>query len=149
MNKNEDPRITVLRVWIFTFFAGTGFGIALSYWNTHLFVPTFLSQQHQDGLGECARNLRGLALALEAYRRDHGHLPENQNHLRPKYLRKFPNCPEAKRMTYRTSFGPRIGKNPNDNPDYYLVECSGDNHKKSWVALNAPQYDGIQGLTIR
>lgn len=128
------PKITVLTLMLF--------GAAAAGWMLHL----WLLERKMD---ECKHNVKRIGRALEDYFRDHQEYPENQNQLIPDFLDEFPECPIVGCMTYRTSFGPHAGRNPFDNPDYFIVECCGDNHGVYGMTPNFPAYDSISGFMVR
>lgn len=143
------PKFTLLHLLFLVFLVGIATGVVLSLQHTDLFVPHYLKSRPSDSVSRCAANVTRIALALEAYAHDHhGQLPQSQNELVPKYLAEFPECPAAHRMTYRTMFGPHAGYNPGDDPNYFLVECTGENHGSLWVAPNFPAYDNRSGLLV-
>jgi len=102
-------------------------------------APNFLRARSQGTLTACKSNLKNIGTALEMYSSDHGgHYPEKLSELTPNYLKTIPTCPCAGKDTYSASYRSTA------NPDYYLVFCSGSNHKG--LPPNFPQYDSVQGL---
>jgi hypothetical protein len=99
-------------------------------------------------VSECSANLVRLGTALEAFRGENGRYPTSQYELVPRYLGKLPECPSARRVTYRTSFGPELVEGPLKPDDYFMVECCGDNHDKWLVAPYSPSFDSIDGLKV-
>lgn len=75
----------------------------------------------------CANRVQTVSQALDAYAKEHGAYPESQYELTPDYMEVLPDCPSAKRMTYRTTFSPDK-ENRGGESRSYLVECTGKNH---------------------
>ena len=142
------PRVTLLHAMLFVFLTGAAGGIWFSYAHTELFVPKYLSERPSSGITGCCGNLTRIGLAVEAYYREHGELPQSQYDLVPHYLPEIPRCPSADYDTYRSSFGGSGGRAPWNREDYYLVECCGENHKDYWVAPDFPAYDNQNGLKL-
>lgn len=140
ISKQRRVRFTLLHAILLVFLSGMACGVWACYLNTHLFVPAHLTARPVGGVAGCARNLNQIAMALEAYAVDHHSYPRSQYDLLPSYLRELPRCPEANRMTYRTSFGV--------HPYHFLIECTGENHRSSWVAPDFPAYHSQQGLMV-
>lgn len=99
-------------------------------------------------VGICGGNASAIGHALDRYANDHGEYPASQYELVPDYMRRLPSCPTARRMTYRSSFGPYIGTNREGLPAYYLVECTGDAHA-GFLPPDFPSYDSTFGLMLR
>jgi hypothetical protein len=87
---------------------------------------------------------------MEMYSTDwSGHYPRNLALLTPNYLKTLPECPKAKRMTYRYSSGVHVPLNEMEFEDYYLLECTGNYHHDVGLPPDYPKYDGICGLLER
>ena len=138
------PKLTPLTLIIFSL--GIGLGFSLCY--RLVLHRTIIVPEPSKGLSTCVANLAEIRLALEAYQRKHQKLPESQYDLLDGYLHCLPRCPDAQRMSYRTTFGPRTGFNLSDDPNYFLIECTGENHKSEFVAPNNPSFDNKKGLRL-
>lgn len=114
-----------------------------------LLVPNFVGCRCASPLTACKSNLKNIGTALEIYSTDHnGQYPGSLDELYPEYLKREPSCPQAKHATYRASFGPKAPFNDGNYQDYYLVECTGDNHPEV-TDPDYPKYNGIFGLIER
>lgn len=140
----KRPRISIFHFLVLI--TGLVLGVGLAWWNADLFVPEYLEGRRPGRVSACAANLTRIGIAIEAYSKEHGMLPESQYDLVPDYLKKLPDCPSAHRMSYRTSFGPYAGNNKSADPHYFLVECCGENHKGALMAPDFPTYDSNVGL---
>ncbi|MBI3924483.1 MAG: hypothetical protein HY319_02990 [Armatimonadetes bacterium] len=96
-------------------------------------------------LTACKSNLKNLGTALEMYSIDNGGLyPTTLDRLAPEYLKTVPTCPTAGMDTYSGSFRSAAG------PDLYTIMCAGQNHTRSGVEGDYPQYNtSSQGLIER
>ena len=127
---------------------GVALGFCLCFKLQDRFFPAYLQSQHGSELAACASNAARIGLALQTYKQDNGAYPASQYELVPTYLMELPSCPAAGRLTYRTSFGEHTGFNLTDNPDYFVVECCGTNHRSSYLAPNLPAFDNLGGLRM-
>lgn len=131
----------VAAVWVF--FGGFVVWAAL--------LPNFVRCRHSQGpLTACKSNLKNMGTAMEMYSTDwSGKYPHNVGYLTPNYLKTMPDCPKAKRPTYKMTFGESAPYNTQSYRDYYFIECTGGNHLEVDVPWNYPQYNGIIGLIER
>lgn len=113
------------------------------------FSPNFVGCRCRSPLSGCKSNLKNIGTALEMYSTDFGgQYPVSLEQLYPDYLKREPICPQAKHSTYRASFGPQAPYNSGAYQDYYLVECTGENHADT-LSPDFPKYNGIDGLIER
>lgn len=91
---------------------------------------------------ECYSNLKRIGEALQAYKSEHGLLPENHHQLVPQYLEQLPNCPAIDFMAYRTVFGRGAGYGDPNDSEYFLVRCTSLKHHRDGF----PAYDSDHGL---
>ncbi len=113
-------------------------------------APNFIRCSCRGTLTGCKSNLKNIGTALEMYSTDHdGNYPGSLDELYPEYLRREPICPKADHSTYRASYGRQVPGNDGGYEDYYLVECTGENHDDVDYPPDFPKYNGVIGLIER
>ncbi len=145
----RSPRTPISLFTLTVFVIGLILGTATTYHFRHAFLWVDEGEYPTLGLAGCSANLTTLGVAVEAYAKNNGHYPQSQHDLVPDYLKEIPLCPVVQRATYRTSFGPEIARHPTTNPNYFVVECCGANHRNVRVAANFPAYDNVSGLQMK
>ena len=115
-----------------------------------IFIPRI---QANNQLDDCRANLKLIGTALEFYASDNaGAYPPALDYLtRPAgtrgrygagdaYLKEMPCCPACGKDTYSESYL------SSQNPDAYIVYCSGRNHDKAGLEENAPIMGAATGM---
>jgi hypothetical protein len=104
--------------------------------------PIYVTETTDKNIEGCEKNLKYLGTALEMFATEHsGAYPESLAILlKPSYIREIPLCPSCGKDTYSESY------KAHKNPDSYLLYCKGENHKKSGLQKNFPQYSVTKGL---
>lgn len=81
----------------------------------------------------CKVNQRLLAGALEEYAKAHsGEYPEKLADLKPDYVKRFPECPQAGQDTYSE------GYQPSSDRHHFKLVCRGDHHHDAGLANDEP-----------
>jgi hypothetical protein len=95
--------------------------------------PNWSRGRSSGAVTACRTNLRLLRKTLDLYARDHqGHYPKRLEELSPRYVRIFPECPNADQDTY----GP--GYSPSADGLHYTLACHGDHHRDAGLPSDEP-----------
>lgn len=113
-------------------------------------VPNFLRARARGQLTACKSNLKNIATALEMYSEDsNGQYPTGLSKLTPDYLKFLPQCPGGSSANYVLQLGADAPLNKSKSPDYYYIECRGENHRATSITGNYPAFNSIEGLIER
>lgn len=124
-----------------------------------ILVPNFVRAKARGQLTACKSNLKNVSSALEMYATDYdGKYPTTLAALTPNYLKTLPECPSAGKANYRLQVGLQAPMNVERNfeegpkgpwPDYYYIDCAGENHRSTSVTGDYPAFNAVDGLIER
>ena len=95
--------------------------------------PHWSRGRSSGSVSGCKVNQRLLASALDQYAKAHaGQYPEALAELKPDYVKRFPECPQAGQDTYSDGYQP--------TPDrrHFKLVCRGEHHRDAGLATDEP-----------
>lgn len=141
MKRNQKKGFTLIELMIV---------IAIIAILAAILVPNFLKARAQGQLTACKSNLKNIGTAAEMYATDNGgRYPQQETDFTATdagsgagggaYMKSIPMCPAAgDASNYKVTISER--------PDYFGVQCIGENHKAAGIKTDFPQFDSIASL---
>jgi hypothetical protein len=115
--------------------------------------PIGTSQLHAAAGGvftACRSNLHNLDKAMSMYSTDwSGSYASDLGQLTPNYMKTLPTCPGAGHMSYKMQTGIDAPGNDAGFKQYYVINCSGENHAWASIPPDFPKCDSITGGSDR